>query len=428
MTTLVVRGGSPIDGETTVPGDKSISHRALMLAAIADGRSEITGLAPGEDVASTRRCLRAYGVNVEDRDRDAVVVDGGAWEAPGAPLDCGNSGTTMRLLAGLAAHHEFESVFDGDASLRRRPMDRIARPLSELGARVDARDGRFPPVSVRGGNLLGMTVDTRVPSAQVKSCVLLAGLAAEGETIVREPERTRDHTERMLQWLGAPTGIRDNRDIFVRPFRPKGFALDVPGDPSSAAFLVAAALLLGGVEITGVCLNPTRVGFYEVCARMGAKVRLRSTEGRSGEGVGAIEAERSALNGVGVEGPVVPLMIDEVPLIAVLATAARGPTVVTGAGELRVKESDRIAAMASALRAMGADIDERDDGFEIRGPTPLRGATVQACGDHRVAMALAVAGAAANGETRIEGFEAAAVSWPGFDDVLRQLGADVETA
>src|SRR5581483_3181405 len=390
MTTLVVRGGLPLDGEATVPGDKSISHRALMLAAIADGRSEITGLGPGEDVASTRRCLAGYGVGFEETEGVVHVEGRGAWAPPTANLDCGNSGTTMRLLAGLAAHHDFESVLDGDASLRRRPMDRIARPLAELGAWVAAREGRFPPLSVRGGDLRGTTVDTGVPSAQVKSAVLLAGLGAEGETVVREPVRTRDHTERMLGWLGAPTGIRGGSDIFVTRFRPKGFTLDVGGDPSSAAFLTAAAVLTGHVRVSGVCLNPTRVGFYQICGRMGASVQLRTTEQRAGEPVGEIEAGRSSLKGVGIEGPVVPLMIDEIPLIAVLAAAAEGPTVVSGAGELRLKESDRIAAMASALRAMGADIDERDDGFEVRGPTTLHGATVQSCGDHRVAMALAV--------------------------------------
>jgi 3-phosphoshikimate 1-carboxyvinyltransferase len=261
----------------------------------------------------------------------------------------------------------------------------------------------------------------------VKSCVLLAGLGADGETVVREPLRTRDHTERMLDWLGAPTGIRNGEEIFVRRFRPAGFTLDVPGDPSSAAFLAAAGMLLGRVRVAGVCLNPTRVGFYDVCARMGAAVHLRGSGRRGGEPVGDIDAERSVLHGVGIEGPIVPLMIDEVPLIAVLGAAAQGPTVVTGAAELRVKESDRIAAIVAALRAMGADIDERPDGFEVRGPTQLRGARVQSCGDHRIAMALAVAALTANGETRIEGFEAAAVSWPGFERALQQLGADVET-
>ena len=426
MTTMVVRGPAAIEGETTVPGDKSISHRALMLAAIADGRSEITGLAPGEDVASTRRCLAGYGVEFEASGDVVYRDDRREWTAPTSPLDCGNSGTTMRLLAGLAAHHGFESIFDGDASLRRRPMDRIARPLTELGASVDAREGKFPPLSVRGGELRGTTVDTEVPSAQVKSSVLLAGLGADGETVVREPARTRDHTERMLAWLGAPTGIRDGREIFVSRFRPPGFRLEVPGDPSSAAYLTAAAVLLGRVHIGGVCLNPTRVGFYEVCGRMGANVHLRTAEQRAGEPVGVIDAERSALHGVGVEGPVVPLMIDEVPLIAVLATAASGPTSVTGAEELRIKESDRIAAMVAGLRAMGADIEEHPDGFRVNGPSELAGATVQSCGDHRVAMALAVAALRANGETRIEGFESAAVSWPGFDGVLAALGADVE--
>jgi 3-phosphoshikimate 1-carboxyvinyltransferase len=221
--------------------------------------------------------------------------------------------------------------------------------------------------------------------------------------------------------------MRGRGEIFVSRFTPRGFSLDVPGDPSSAAFMVAAAILCGGVRIADVCINPTRTGFYEVCRRMGAAVQLDETEERADEPIGDITAERSELHGVGIEGPLVPLMIDEIPLVAVLATAARGSTTVTGAGELRVKESDRIAAMAGGLRSMGADVDEREDGFEVRGPTELTGATVHACGDHRIAMALAVAGLRANGETRIEGFEAAAVSWPGFERALRTLGADVET-
>ncbi len=392
-----------------------------MLAAIADGRSRVSGLATGDDIASTRRCLAAYGVAFEGDHVDGLRD----WHAPAQPLDCGNSGTTMRLLAGLAAHHDFESVLDGDASLRRRPMDRIARPLRALGARVDARESRFPPVRVTGGALRGSRIDTQVPSAQVKSCALLAGLGADGETVVTEPVQTRDHTERMLEWLGAPIGRRE-RQVSIGRFTPKAFTLDVPGDPSSAAFLVAAALLCGRVEVSEVCLNPTRTGFYEICSRMGARLSLEPSSERGGEPVGRITAERSSLHGIGIEGPVVPLMIDEVPLAAVVATAAEGPTLVTGAGELRIKESDRIAAMGSALRKMGADIEEREDGFEVRGPVELHGATVSSCGDHRIAMALTVAALRAAGETRIEGFEAASVSWPDFDRVLAGLGAQVE--
>jgi 3-phosphoshikimate 1-carboxyvinyltransferase len=431
VTTLIVRGPARIDGRTTVPGDKSISHRALMLAAIANGASRIGGLAPGADVAATRRCLQSYGVAMDD-EQGAVIVHGrgsDAWRPPGVSLDCANSGTTMRLLAGLAAHHEYESCFDGDASLRRRPMDRIAAPLRALGAHVDAREEKFPPISIRGGDLHGAMIDTGVPSAQVKSCALLAGLRAEGETVVREQLQTRDHTERMLGSLGAPTGVRTHNgatEIFVKAFEPPPFDIDVCGDPSSAAFLVTAALLCGNVRLDGVCVNPTRVAFYQTCARMGGSVRVERTEERHLEPVGWIEAKESALHGVGVEGPLVPQMIDEIPLIAVLATAAQGSTTVTGAAELRVKESDRIAAIAVALRAMGADIDERPDGFEVRGPTALGGITVDAQDDHRIAMALAVAGLAATGETRITGFEAAGVSWPGFESVLTALGADVE--
>jgi 3-phosphoshikimate 1-carboxyvinyltransferase len=430
MSTLVVHGPARIDGRAVVPGDKSISHRALMLASLADGSSTVTNLAPGDDVAATGRCLEAVGAAITPG-TDGVSVDGVShWSAPAAPLDCANSGTTMRLLAGLAAHHAFETVLDGDRSLRARPMDRVARPLRALGAAVGARRDRFPPLSVRGGRLRGVRVETEVPSAQVKSCALLAGLAAEGETVVSESVRTRDHTERMLAWLGAPVDVGVGRDgsvtVGVRAFRPKPFALDVPGDPSSAAFLVAAAFLCGRVEIDGVGLNETRTGFYETCARMGGDVDLQTLDERGGEPVGRIRAERSDLRGLRVEGSIVPSMIDEIPLVAVLSTAAHGATLVTGAGELRVKESDRIATTCAGLRRLGADIAERSDGFEVHGPSVLRGATVAACGDHRIAMALAVAALSADGETRIEGFEAAAVSWPGFERALTELGAEVE--
>jgi 3-phosphoshikimate 1-carboxyvinyltransferase len=431
MTTLVVRGGASVEGAATVPGDKSISHRALMLAAVADGESVLRGLASGDDVASTRSCLESFGVGVRDDDGAVRVLGSSHWRAPEGVLDCGNSGTTMRLLAGLAAHHSFLSVLDGDASLRARPMDRVARPLARLGARVDAREGRYPPLSVSGGGLRGARVETEVASAQVKSCVLLAALAAEGETVVREPVPTRDHTERMLSWLGVPCEERDasdgGREVGVRPFRPRGFEIEVPGDPSSAAFLVAAALLCGDVTVAGVCLNPTRTAFYDVCARMGGRLELDVEAQRAGEPVGSVAAHRSVLRGVSVGGPVVALLLDEVPLLAVLAAAAEGTTVVTGARELRVKESDRIAAMTTALRKMGADIDERDDGLEVHGPADLAGADVDACGDHRVAMALAVAALHAGGETRIAGFEAASVSWPGFERTLSSLGANVRT-
>lgn len=433
MSTLLVRGPARVSGTRPVPGDKSISHRALLFAGVAAGTSRLRGLGPGEDVAATRRCLEAYGVRVHPS-TDGLEVAGGidAWREPGGPLDCGNSGTTMRLLAGLAARRPFTTILDGDASLRRRPMDRIADPLRRLGGHVRAREDRLPPIEISGGSLVGASITTKVASAQVKSCVLLAGLGAEGTTTLVEPAPSRDHTERLLTAMGAPIRTWNTPDggvrVEIEAHDLPPVDLTVPGDLSSAAFLVAAAILCGEVRVPRVGLNPTRTGFLDTVSRMGARLERDVTEEHMGEPVGALRAERSDLRGVRVDPDTIPIALvhDELPLVAVLATTARGRTEVTGAGELRVKESDRITAIAEGLSRLGAAITERPDGFVVDGPTPLRGALVDAHGDHRVAMALAVAGLVASGETRIDGFEAAAVSWPDFADGLTALGADME--
>ncbi len=431
MTTLVVRGPSAVDGVVAVPGDKSISHRALMLGAVANGETSVRNLGPGDDVRSTIGCLRSYGVEIREGAKETVVVGRGlrAWRDPGSTLDCGNSGTTMRLLAGFAAHYAFPSVFDGDASLRARPMDRLVEPLGALGARVETARGR-PPLVVEGGHLSGANVEFAIASAQVKTATIFAALGAEGKTTITEPAPTRDHTERLLKALGAPI-VEVQLDngahrIDVIHFDPPAFKIDVPGDPSSAAFVVAAAVLAGRVRIEGVALNPTRIGFLDTLVRMGASVGWKASDLHLGEPVGSIDAERSEVRSVGIEGPLVPIVLDELPLVAVLATQAWGTTSVTGAKELRVKESDRVSAIVTALRRLGADAEELPDGFTVTGPTTLVGTKVDAEGDHRIAMALAVAGLVAHGETLIEGFEAATVSWPGFESVLASLGADVE--
>lgn len=431
MSILLVRPGRTLTGSFTVPGDKAIAHRALLLGAIAHGRTVIGGLPPGQDVASTAHALRAYGVRVAV-DGDRAVVEGRgleSWSAPTGPVDCGNSGTTMRILAGLAARCPFTSVLDGDASLRRRPMDRVAEPLRSLGARVEARDGRFPPLRVHGGDLRGTEIVPSAPSGQVKSAILLAGLGAAGSTAVVEPTPTRDDTERMLRALGAPVrtdavgdgGIR----VEVQPFEPDGFEIEVPGDPSSAAYLIAAAVLCGEIEIPGVCLNPTRSGFLDVVTAMGAELASVGGSERMGEPVGRVRAAKAPLRAVRLDGPF-PRLVDEIPLVAVLATQAHAETVITGAAELRVKESDRIAALCDGLGRMGARIEELEDGMRIEGPSTLMGAEVKSWGDHRVALALAVAGLVASGETRILGYEAAGISWPGFEDTLTLAGADME--
>ena len=425
MTTLVVRN-SEIDGSAAVPGDKSISHRALMLGAAAEGTTTIRNLGPGDDVSSTIACLEAYGVAVRRTGTEAEIRSSGirSWNAPSRALDCGNSGTTLRILTGFAAHHTFGTTLDGDASLRRRPMDRLVAPLGALGARVQTTAGR-PPVLVEGGGLSGADVQLAIASAQVKSATIFAALGASGTTSVTEPSASRDHTERMLNALGAQI-TRDGLRVVVEPFDPPAFEIDVPGDPSSAAFLVAAGILAGRVHLEGVCLNPTRIEFLVSLARMGASVRWETDDDNMGEPVGTIDVERSGLTGIGIEGPLVPAVLDELPLIAVLATQASGTTTVAGATELRAKETDRIAAMVTALRQLGAEVEELPDGFIVTGPTPLIGTKVSAEGDHRIAMALAVAGLAAQGETLVEGYEAAAVSWPAFEQVLATLGGEVE--
>jgi len=431
MSTLVVRGPCSIAGNAVVPGDKSISHRALMIGAVGDGETTVRNLGSGEDIASTISCLETYRVGIARVGNVAVVRGKGlrSWTQPDAALDCGNSGTTLRTLAGLATHCAFPSVLDGDASLRKRPMDRLVKPLAAFGARVETSGG-FPPVTIEGGRLSGAHVHTGVASAQVKTAAIFTALGAEGQTIITEPAPSRDHTERLLTALGAPIGQHRGGDgshrVELSGFAPPRFEIDVPGDVSSAAFLVAAAVLTGRVRVDGVGLNPTRIGFVELLARMGGTVRWRTAEFRMGEPVGWIEAERSELGPVGVEGPVVPIVLDELPLVAVMATQAHGTTTVTGAGELRTKESDRIATTIAALRLLGAEAEELPDGFSVHGPTSLIGTKVDGAGDHRVAMALAVAGLVAGGETLVDGFEAAAVSWPGFDRVLATLGADVE--
>lgn len=432
MSTLVVRGPASISGDVWVPGDKSISHRALMIGALARGRTTIDNVGPGGDVAATRRCLTALGVSI-DGSGDSVIVDGrgmGTWTPATAPLDCANSGTTMRMLAGLVAHYDFRTTLDGDPSLRRRPMDRVVRPLRELGARVEAAEDRFAPLTVEGGGLVGTDIDTGVASAQVKSCVLFAGLAATGSTVVTEPFLSRDHTERMLRALGVPISterLTDGRHrVEMAGAEPSPFDLEVPGDPSSAAFLVAAAVLCGGARVTGLCLNPTRIGFLEALVRMGAAVRWETDEIRMGEPVGHADASRSDLTAIHIDAPVVPTLHDELPLVAVLATRAAGTTTVEGASELRVKESDRVFAIGELLRRLGAHVEERPDGFAVEGPVELRGAEVDAGGDHRMAMAAAVGGLVATGETRVGGFDAASVSWPGFEKTLAALGVHVE--
>ncbi|MFN2420758.1 MAG: 3-phosphoshikimate 1-carboxyvinyltransferase [Gemmatimonadota bacterium] len=411
-----------------VPGDKSISHRALILNAIARGRARVTNLAPGDDVAATLEALRALGVGIErPSPGTALVRGGGGWRA--APIDCRNSATTARLLLGLlAARTEAMATLTGDGSLRRRPMRRVVDPLRAMGAAIEERGeaGRLP-LAVTGRQLAGRAHRLEVASAQVKSALLLAGLGAEGETSIEEPAISRDHTERMLAAMGAQVNREEEgaSRVHLRPGPLEGMDVDVPGDLSSAApFLVLAASSPGGAIVAeDVGLNPTRSGLLTILRRMGAEVatELKAT---GPEPRGTIRVAGERLVGVEIAGDEVPRAIDELPLVAVLATQAQGVTRVAGAGELRVKESDRIEAITTGLRAMGARIEATDTGFEVEGPTRLRGCALDAAGDHRIAIALAVAARLARGPSRLEGAEWVVISYPDFFEDLARTGGE----
>ncbi|MFW5866243.1 MAG: 3-phosphoshikimate 1-carboxyvinyltransferase [Armatimonadota bacterium] len=431
---LIVRPCEALSGIVRAPGDKSISHRAAMLAAIAGrgsaGISRIEGFLQCDDCLRTAEALRQLGVPIQPIGADTLEVHGVGLDGlrePGGPLDMGNSGTGMRLLMGLVAGRPMRVTFTGDESLSGRPMDRIAEPLELMGARVEGQgDRRTPPVTVHGGDLGGIEYSPPMASAQVKSAVLLAGLSAEGETTVVEVAQSRDHTERMLAAMGAEIEVEGPR-ITLRPGRElEANSMRVPADLSSAAFLLAAGLLVDGSDVIaeGALLNPTRTGLLDALEKMNARVTVGDERDVAGEPVGDIRARPGSLQAAEIGGDLIPLMIDEVPLLAVIATQAEGTTIIRDAEELRVKESDRLAAMAEVLGAMGADITEREDGLEITGPTPLRGATVRSHGDHRVAMSAAVAGLIAEGKTQIEGAECINTSYPTFTADLRTLGAE----
>jgi 3-phosphoshikimate 1-carboxyvinyltransferase len=414
-----------VTGELRVPGDKSISHRALILAALAQGKSVIKGLPDGEDVRATVACLRGLGARVR-RGPDAAEIDGAGLESFATPhgiLDCANSGTTMRLLLGVLAGSSLSATLDGDASLRHRPMARVIDPLQSMGARIASHAGRAP-LAVTGTKLQGRRHTLPIPSAQVKSAILLAGLSANGPTTVVEPIATRDHTERLLRAMGTDVALVE-RSVVIRPshqpLRP--LELSVPGDFSSAAFWMAAAALRPGwsVVVRDVGLNPTRTAFLRVLASMGAEITVDGPIDAEIEPRGTVTVTGGALRAMALRGSDVGSAIDEIPVLLAIATQAEGVTTIDGAGELRVKESDRIATMADGLRRMGAVVDERPDGVSIHGPARLRGATVESHGDHRIAMALAVAGLTASSPTRIEGADCVAVSYPNFFADLRQL-------
>lgn len=411
-----------LKGTLRPPSDKSLSHRALMLAACAGSDSEILDPLLGEDCRSTLACLEALGARSDQAGSTIRMTPAGEWWTPSSPLDCGNSGTTMRLLSGLIASRPIEATLSGDASLSRRPMRRIAAPLRLMGATVE---GETPPLRIRGARLHGIDYVSPVASAQVKSCVLLAGLRAEGETWVTEPSQSRDHTERMLTGLGVPVKRRSETSVGVEGGSVwGGFRFRVPADLSSAAFWLVAAAIVPGSEVvlTDVGVNPTRTGVLEVLRAAGARLEQSPPTSEMGEPVADLAVWGGApLRGFSIGGPLVPRLIDEIPVLAVLATQCVGETAIRDASELRVKESDRIARVVEGLQAMGARIEARPDGIVVEGPTPLKGARIDATGDHRIAMAFAVAALVAQGTTVIDGAESIATSYPGFLEHLEGL-------
>lgn len=418
-----------INGRLRLPGDKSISHRAALIAALAGGSSQISNFSTAADCASTLTCLRELGISIERKDDKVIFAGSQKLVEPQRPLDCGNSGSTLRILAGVLAGHDFTAELIGDESLSSRPMRRIIEPLGMMGAKIEATHGKAP-LKVHGSNRLSpITYKLSVASAQVKSAILFAGLNAAGQTTVIETSPSRDHTERLFNGFGVP--VRTNEDLSVAvegPARFKGGSITIPGDISSAAYFVAAAMLLRESELTieGVGLNPTRAAFLSVLSSWGADISTTDLQTERNEPYGTINI-RGGLTGTPTESDrtlsesMIPSLIDELPLLAVVGSQIAGGIQIRDAAELRLKESDRLATTAANLRAMGADVQEFDDGLAVSGPAQLRGALIDSHGDHRIAMAFSVAALIANGETEIAGAECVAISFPEFFALLESL-------
>jgi 3-phosphoshikimate 1-carboxyvinyltransferase len=414
-------------GEFSPPPDKSVSHRAVVFSSLSKGKSVIRNLLKAEDPVSTMNAFRALGVVIDDRVEEVIVHGNGihGLTEPVNVIDCGNSGTTIRMLSGVLSGNPFFSVLSGDESLRRRPMARVINPLREMGAQITARaEDRYPPVAIRGGKLRPIEYPMPVASAQVKSAILLAGLYAEGETEITEPVKSRDHTERMLPAFGAEILV-DGLHVRIKGGTElTGTNIHVPADFSSAAFFIVAALLIRDSDITvrNVGINPTRTGLLGALEKMGAKIEMSDVRDLSGEPVADIHCTGdSGLKAIEITKAEVPALIDEFPVLCVAATRAEGITTIRGAGELRVKESDRIKSMATELRKMGADVEEFEDGLSIKGRSTLKGAEVESYGDHRIAMAMAIAGLIAEGTTGIHGVGAVNISFPGFFEIIRKM-------
>lgn len=422
-----IRRAPRLRGSVPVPPDKSLTHRSVLFSALAEGESIINNPLMAADCLSTVSCVEALGAGVKGTPGRWTVRGTGLWgfKAPSGPLDCGNSGTTMRLLSGILAAQPFTTRLIGDASLSKRPMGRVAEPLRQMGADIELTDGKFAPMTIKGRkDLRGIAYRSPVASAQVKSCVLLAGLHTSGETSFEEPSVSRDHTERMLAACGVNVRRVGTKVIVHGPSKLKPQIWDVPGDISSAAFFIVAGLVVPGAELRlqAVNLNPTRTGVLDVLASAGAQIRVENERTSGGEPAGDLVIDaQPPLRAFSVDKQIAPRLIDEVPVLAVAATQAKGTTVFSGIEELRVKETDRIAAIATNLRAMGAEVEERPDGLVVHGPTLLHGAVLESFDDHRIAMAFAVAGLVADGTTVIEGADCVGISFPSFWDTLERL-------
>lgn len=420
-----IRQARGIKGTITVPGDKSISHRGLLLGAIAEGKTGISNLSSSADVMSTWRCLKQLGAKIIKKDRSLEIAGNGLYslKVSPAPLDCGNSGTTMRLLTGILAPQSFTSALFGDESLGRRPMKRVIEPLTRMGAKIESQQGGLAPLIIHGNRLHPIHYQSPVASAQVKSCVLLAGLYAPGITTVTEPYLSRDHTERMLNDFGVALERGELTVSIEGQQKLHGCEITIPGDFSSAAFIIGAALIVPDSKLTikNICLNPTRTGLLEVLKQMGANIEIRNYEQKTSEPIGEITAVSSQLKGVEIPPELVPKLIDEVPILAVIATQARGITRLTGAKELRVKESDRLHAIVQNLLSMGIRIQEQEDGFIVEGHQKPEGAIIDSFGDHRIAMAFAIAGLIAEGKTQINNAECVEISMPNFFETLQEI-------
>lgn len=425
---IVVKKSKALKGEITPPPDKSISHRAVMFASLAKGISKIKNFLWAKDPLSSLHAMESLGVEIKTNKEEIIVYGKGlhSLKEPENIIDCGNSGTTLRLLSGILAGQPFLSVLTGDESLRQRPMRRIIEPLRIMGADIRGRaNDRFPPVVIKGGGLKGVNYKMPIASAQVKSAILLAGIYAKGNTSVTEPYKSRDHTERMLKNMGVEIDIKENTVKITPPHSELSpFDITIPNDFSSSAFFIAAALLIPHSEILlkNVCLNPTRTGFLDVLKEMGAQVEISNLTEQGGEPAGDILCKASkGLKGVTVHGDMIPRMIDEFPVLCVVASQAEGKTIVKNAGELRVKESDRIMAMTSELKKMGVNIKDFEDGLEITGPCKLKPAEVYSYKDHRIAMALSIAGLLTEGNTTIKDADCVNISFPQFYELLREL-------